>query len=255
MINTKTAIAVAKAVALMLVASSAHAQLTNLVTNGGFEQTTLSQANRHFGGLLVLNNGTPASGLDNWTNQSRWSVVVPPSEISNILWTTANGGLKTITPSPDGGNFLTMDGDSTLHGALSQNISGLTPGNNYKLSFYSALGQQERHYGNTWDWMSVSFGSQQALAWATPGVPTQLPWKDFTGWQQFNYTFQATAANQALSFLAYGGPNGLPPLTLLDGVSLVDVTAPVPEPEEWAMMLVGAGLVSFQVRRKQAKVS
>ena len=28
-------------------------------------------------------------------------------------------------------------------------------------------------------------------------------------------------------------------------------TAPVPEPEEWAMMLVGAGLVGYQVRRKQ----
>ena len=28
-------------------------------------------------------------------------------------------------------------------------------------------------------------------------------------------------------------------------------TAPIPEPEEWAMMLVGAGLVGFQVRRKQ----
>jgi len=27
---------------------------------------------------------------------------------------------------------------------------------------------------------------------------------------------------------------------------------PVPEPEEWAMMLVGIGLVRFQVRRKQA---
>ena len=27
--------------------------------------------------------------------------------------------------------------------------------------------------------------------------------------------------------------------------------AAVPEPEEWAMMLVGAGLVSYQVRRKQ----
>ena len=28
-------------------------------------------------------------------------------------------------------------------------------------------------------------------------------------------------------------------------------TAPVPEPEEWAMLLVGAGLVNYQVRRKQ----
>jgi hypothetical protein len=30
---------------------------------------------------------------------------------------------------------------------------------------------------------------------------------------------------------------------------------PVPEPEEWAMMLVGAGLVSYQVRRKQKGLS
>jgi hypothetical protein len=32
-------------------------------------------------------------------------------------------------------------------------------------------------------------------------------------------------------------------------------TAPIPEPEEWAMMLVGAGLVSYQVRRKQKGLS
>ena len=32
----------------------------------------------------------------------------------------------------------------------------------------------------------------------------------------------------------------------------LNAVAAVPEPEEWAMMLVGAGLVSYQVRRKQA---
>lgn len=35
----------------------------------------------------------------------------------------------------------------------------------------------------------------------------------------------------------------------------VSTTAPVPEPEEWAMMLVGAGLVGYQVRRKQKGLS
>jgi hypothetical protein len=30
------------------------------------------------------------------------------------------------------------------------------------------------------------------------------------------------------------------------------ITAAVPEPEEWAMMLVGAALISFQVRRKKS---
>ena len=34
------------------------------------------------------------------------------------------------------------------------------------------------------------------------------------------------------------------------GVNVENIEA-VPEPEEWAMMLIGAGLVSYQVRRKQ----
>ncbi len=38
------------------------------------------------------------------------------------------------------------------------------------------------------------------------------------------------------------------------GVSQVAAYA-VPEPEEWAMMLLGAGLVGFQVKRKQAKAA
>ena len=249
MINTKTAIAVAKAVALMFVASSAQAQVKNLVTNGGFELTT--PANKS----VVLTPNSLVSGVTGWTTTSKWALDIIPSDIPNALWTTQNGGPNLVTPSPDGGNFLFMDGDTTLHGYVSQNVSGLKPGNNYQLSFYSALGQQLGHNGNTWDYMGVYLGSQSFLAWATPGVPTQLPSHGFTGWKQFNYTFQATAATETLSFLAVGGPNGLPPITLLDGVSLVDVTAPVPEPEEWAMMLVGAGLVSFQVRRKQAKVS
>jgi hypothetical protein len=39
------------------------------------------------------------------------------------------------------------------------------------------------------------------------------------------------------------------------GASLSTIAAPVPEPEEWAMMLVGGGLVGFQVRRKQKGLS
>ena len=247
MINTNTAIAVAKAVALMLVASSAHAQVTNLVTNGGFELTTpANQSVRLIPNSLV-------SGVTGWTTSSQWALDIKPSDIPNAVWTTQNGGPNLVTPSPDGGNFLFMDGDVTLHGAVSQNISGLKAGDNYQLSFYSGLAQQTQHYGPTWDWMMVSLGSQQQTAWATGNHATDMPEHGFTGWQSFNMTFQATAATETLSFLAYGGPTGAPPITLLDGVSLVDVTTPpVPEPEEWAMMLVGAGLVSYQVRRKQA---
>ena len=39
------------------------------------------------------------------------------------------------------------------------------------------------------------------------------------------------------------------------GVSVPSSDETVPEPDEYAMMLVGAGLVGFQVRRKQKQLS
>ncbi len=38
-------------------------------------------------------------------------------------------------------------------------------------------------------------------------------------------------------------------------ISVQSSVAAVPEPEEWAMMLVGAGLVGFQVKRKQTQLN
>jgi hypothetical protein len=239
MIKNKTAIAVAKAFALMLVAASAHA---NIITNSSFEQYTLGDT------LHRMDN----SNVPGWLTTSGTTWVVSPDNIQNLLWTTLNGGLKLLTPSPDGGKFLAMDSDY-LRGPVYQTVSGLKAGDTYNLSFFSALAQQAgTPLGQTYDWMNVSLGDQQQLVWATPGNPTYLASQDFSGWQQFNLTFQATAASEILSFAAYGGPAGAPPYVLLDGVSL---TPAVPEPEEWAMMLVGAGLVSWQVRRKQAQVA
>jgi hypothetical protein len=83
----------------------------------------------------------------------------------------------------------------------------------------------------------------------------RYPNHGFSGWEQAPFTYTAHSSSEVLKFLATNAPTGVPPTALLDGVSLVDITTPVPEPEEWAMMLVGAGLVSFQVGRKQAKVT
>nr|WP_229262497.1 PEPxxWA-CTERM sorting domain-containing protein [Duganella radicis] len=52
-----------------------------------------------------------------------------------------------------------------------------------------------------------------------------------------------------MSFLAVGTPAGVPPFSLLDGVSL---TAAVPEPETWAMLGLGLGLIGFTARRRKA---
>ena len=63
-----------------------------------------------------------------------------------------------------------------------------------------------------------------------------------------SFTFTATSGSEALSFLAIGTPTGVPPFSLLDGVTMV---AAVPEPETWALMLCGMGLIGAVQRRRR----
>ena len=59
--------------------------------------------------------------------------------------------------------------------------------------------------------------------------------------------FTATASSELLTFLAVGTPSGVPPFSLLDGVSM---TSAAPEPAY--MGLIGIGLVLLgAVRRLQ----
>jgi hypothetical protein len=244
MIQRNTAIAFSKAFALMLAASSAHA---NLVTNGSFEQTSYAAGQSGF----MENNAT------GWATHSYTFLVAPGradvqfndggGDNTLKLWSTANGGNDVIpASSPDGGRFVVADGAFAV-GPISQTVSGLTVGKQYNLSFYYAAGQQYSYSGPTTEAWNVSFGGQSQQT-----TTINLGSHDFADWRQASFTYTATSSSQVLSFLAVGTPIGLPPFVLLDGVSLV---AAVPEPEEWAMLLVGAGLVSWQVRRKQAQVS
>lgn len=61
--------------------------------------------------------------------------------------------------------------------------------------------------------------------------------------------FQATAASQVLSFLASGTPNGAPPISFLDGVSLTET---VPKPVTLSLLGVSlASTLAFRHRTKQ----
>jgi len=73
------------------------------------------------------------------------------------------------------------------------------------------------------------------------------PSETFTGWKNGHFQFQATSTSQTLSFLSVGTPFGLPPIAVLDGVSLTAV----PEPTTWAMMLLGFGGIGAMIRRRR----
>ncbi len=82
----------------------------------------------------------------------------------------------------------------------------------------------------------VDFGTDSfatALQTTVPG--------EFVGWFNVRRVFTATAATQTLSFLSVGAPNGLPPVALLDGVSLTAVPVPA------SALLFGVALAGLGV--------
>lgn len=74
------------------------------------------------------------------------------------------------------------------------------------------------------------------------------------GWNSANGQFEYTGL-KAGTVYNWQTTFTVAPGTKLGGFNGQLTVAAVPEPEEWAMMLVGAGLVSFQVRRKQKGLS
>lgn len=218
------------------------ANAANLVTNGGFETTTFTSATE-------IN----ATNVPGWTTNGYNFVFFPgtadttgsytPQFNGNLtLWGPNDGSANGLpASSPDGGNFVGADGAYEV-GAISQTINGLTPGQKYAVNFYWGGAQQNGFSGATTEEWDVSLGGQTQSTAILNNVN-----HGFTGWQAQTFFYTATSSSEVLSFLANGTPNGEPPFSLLDGVSLTAV----PEPASWALMFMGFGGLGAVARRRR----
>lgn len=228
-----------------------------LIINGGFENAVAGN-NKQINDVpsdtvryTQLNSWATSSNTDKLTflfaagagdttgSQGRYYDTTPFT-----LWGSNNGGAgpTALGPSPQGGNYLAQDGDSTHNVAITQTVTGLTIGQDYNVSFYWAAGQQHGFDGATTEKWQVTLGSQ------TQSTPVfSLATHGFSGWMQQTMTFTATSTSSLLSFLAVGTPNGLPPFALLDGVSLMAI----PEPGTYALVILALlGFILFRRNRK-----
>ena len=232
--------------AVVLAAAAPAAAATNLVTNGSFEAGYVQ--NTEFGASYPA-----GAGPVGWTSADAgaYNLYFDPATASSVDAASRFGGRQKFHTSfsgasPDGGKFVALDGDTNYNGPLTQSIAGLTVGKKYAVSFFWGAGQFDNRTGDTTERLDVSFGGTTQST-ATLSNPSG----GFTGWFAKTLDFTATASTQTLSFLSIGSPAGLPPLAVLDGVS---VTA-VPEPATWGLMFAGFGLVGVAVRARRQTIA
>lgn len=236
--------------AALAAAASADAAV-NLVSNGSFEQSIYT-ANSEFGvdfgqGVTDWTATLPGGYSHYWFGGTQTSVN-PANRFGGNNETLANSATAL---SPDGGNFIGIDADfvgdapptfGPYNSPIDQTINGLTVGQTYRVKFYWAATQLKSRGGATDNQVFVTFGGTTQST-AQVFVADQ----GFSGWFSEAFDFTATSATETLSFLARGGPAGLPPYALLDGVSLTAV----PEPATWGLMIAGFAMVGAAARRRR----
>jgi hypothetical protein len=164
-------------------------------------------------------------------------------------WTVANGTVDIIGSGPNGtlfdarpgnGYYIDLDGSTNNAGRMSSaGALSLSPGIAYNLSFDLAGtgGVNTVIYG-------IDFNSD-----ATLDIFSSATLPGGVGFTQFNLPFVAlvSTSNARIVFDHLGGDNnGL----LLDDVVLTGV-AVIPEPQSYALLVAGLGLLGFAVRRRR----
>ncbi len=223
--------------------SGTSAQAVNLVVNGDFETTTLSGSSQ----FSDYFNGNQVAG---WTTSGYNFIFFPGTALTTgantqygpglTFWGPGNGSANGYVDSPTGGNYVGADG-AYITASIDQTISGLMIGQKYAVGFDWAAAQQYGFNGATTEAWGVTFGGQTiSTAIANNADHGFVPWK------HEKFVFTATNSTQVLSFLAAGTPAGVPPFSLLDGVTLTAV----PEASTWMMLIAGFGMVGYASRRR-----
>jgi hypothetical protein len=227
-------------------ASPAHAAL--LYNNGSFENvgTNTSSFAISYNGAILPDWAATATG-----NQVL-DCLVFAGATTNVCGTSADGGGQSfyVYPgsSPDGGNYVAIDADTTYSSPLTQTVTGFVVGQKYNVTFYQAAAQQTGFTGAYNVQWQVSLGGTTLNS-----TVMALPSHGDVGWGSQLLTFTATAASMVLSFAPTdNAPSGGPPFALLDGINITET------PEPGAFLLMGTGLIAvplaLRIRRSRRKL-
>jgi hypothetical protein len=226
------------AIALASAAAPATAASLNLIQNGSFEEFAVCA---HKPCTTVLGSGSYLTLFDG--QLKGWEAGDKGVELRNNLAGVAQSGKY----------FVELD--TTKNSSISQKVN-ITSAGSYLLSFWYAARPDNGNLSVGTDQIGWSFGEGEA---ASGTVLKSYKTDGATTWTQFSQVFTfKKAGNVELEFDAKGASDSFG--GSLDNVSLVSmvmspsITPAVPEPESYAMLIAGLGLMAaISRRRKQRK--
>ena len=220
------------AISTLLAFSALNAQAaTNLVLDGSFEQASVTSS------WHVYTN-VSGNTLPDWTLASGAGIEVQTNgtvKYPGGAPVLAQHGSKYVELDSHAGNGgLTTPGINT-NSVMFQNIA-TTVGGKYDISFWYMPRPNVSAASNQ---INYSFGS------STGNISTVSNLQKT--WEQVTFNFTATSALTQLSFAAGGNAD-----TLGGFIDNVSVMQAVPEPESYAMLLAGLGLMGTIARRRKS---
>jgi hypothetical protein len=135
-----------------------------MVAAPGARAQVLTVTNGNFASYSGVTPGTPGDYFQSvnptgWTGGGGLIFVTNQAGVNNSSLYLPVYNSPPFPAPPLGGNFVEADGNPYYENSFSYQLSGLTVGQTYSLSFYQAAGQQQGFYGDTTNQWIVGLGT------------------------------------------------------------------------------------------------
>jgi hypothetical protein len=249
---------------VVAIVAAADARADNIVvTNGGFTD---------YSGVTPGTNNDYFQNVDpaGWTGGGGLIFITNQAGVNNSSLYLPVYNTPPFPAPPLSSNFVEADGNPIYENSFSYQLSGLTVGKTYSLSFFQAAGQQQGFVGDTTNQWIVGLGTggfsvnsigggfySYSLNDPTGSVAVSalmsVPTGTYVPWEQETVSLTADNSNDLLTFLAWGDSGNsanLPPIAFLD---IAGNGAAVPEPASLALIVIGMiGVGAYRLHRRRS---
>lgn len=191
---------------------------------------------------------------------SKWHIDIGDADhadVFNAIEAWYGNGTDMATYYPPEGNWMVVVSAGDPVTKLSTSFTSFAGGSFSMQVFFSAI----EAYLPSWnipdlahnDFAAIKLDGAEVFSVDTASIGFGEG-MDNTGWVNVSQSLAAGHHTLEIEVVNGGGDSYLDSQLAIDDIRVTYAAAPVPEPETWAMLLAGVGLVGFRVRRSGCTV-